>query len=38
MFNNNEFRKYAVKHKGISGSTFDSYSRHNVTSMTPLYY
>ena len=35
MFDNNEFRKYAVKHKGISGNTFDSYKKHNITSMTP---
>lgn len=35
MFDNNEFRKYAVKHKGISSNTFDSYKKHNITSMTP---
>lgn len=35
MFDNNEFRKYAVKHMGISGNTFDSYKKHNITSMTP---
>lgn len=35
MFDNNEFRKYAVKHAGISGNTFDSYKRHSITSMTP---
>jgi len=35
MFDNNEFRKYAVKHKGISGNAFDSYKKHNITSMTP---
>lgn len=35
MFDNNEFRKYAVKHKGISGNTFDSYTKHNVSNMTP---
>jgi len=35
MFDNNEFRKYAVKHRNISGSTFDSYTKHNVKSMTP---
>ncbi|MGQ0829758.1 MAG: ATP-dependent Clp endopeptidase proteolytic subunit ClpP [Bacteroidota bacterium] len=35
MFDNNEFRKYAVKHKGISGNTFDAYTRHNISNMTP---
>lgn len=35
MVYNNEFRKYAVKHKGISGNTFDSYARHNVKNVTP---
>jgi ATP-dependent Clp protease protease subunit len=35
MFDNNEFRKYAIKHRGISGSTFDSYSKHNVGNVTP---
>lgn len=25
---NNEFRKYAIKHKGISSNTFDSYAAH----------
>jgi ATP-dependent Clp protease protease subunit len=35
MFDNNEFRKYAVKHKGISGNTFDAYTKHNVSNMTP---
>src|SRR6185295_6187736 len=35
MFDNNEFRKYAVKHKGISGNTFDSYTKHNISNMTP---
>ncbi len=32
---NTEFRKYAVHHKGISGNTFDSYAKHNVSNMTP---
>lgn len=34
----NEFRKYAVHHKGISGHTFDSYARHisaQPTALTP---
>ena len=35
MFDNNEFRKYAVKHKGISGNTYDSYAKHNISNMTP---
>lgn len=32
---NNEFRKYAVHHKGISGNTIDSYTKHQITSLTP---
>jgi ATP-dependent Clp protease protease subunit len=35
MFDNKEFRKYAVNHRNISGNTFDSYTKHNVKSMTP---
>src|ERR1044071_3574766 len=35
MFNENEFRKYAIKHKGISGNTFDSYTKHNISNVTP---
>jgi ATP-dependent Clp protease protease subunit len=35
MFDNNEFRKYAVKHRGISGNTFDSYSKHSIKNVTP---
>lgn len=35
MFDNNEFRKYAVKHRGISGSTFDSYSKQTIGNVTP---
>src|SRR6187401_2732990 len=32
----NEFRKYAVHHKGISGNTIDSYMKHSVeSSLTP---
>ncbi|MFT3949329.1 MAG: ATP-dependent Clp protease proteolytic subunit [Agriterribacter sp.] len=30
-----EFEKYAVKHKGISGNTLDSYTKHIVTNLTP---
>ncbi|NMM49335.1 ClpP family protease [Marinigracilibium pacificum] len=32
--NTEEFRKYAVKHRGISGSTFDDYSKE-MQNMTP---
>jgi ATP-dependent Clp protease, protease subunit len=35
MFDKNEFRKYAVKHKGISGNTLDSYARHDIFNVTP---
>ncbi len=35
MFDKNEFRKYAVNHKGISGNTLDSYTKHSVASVTP---
>jgi len=27
MTNNNEFRKYAVHHMGMSGNTIDSYAQ-----------
>jgi ATP-dependent Clp protease protease subunit len=30
-----EFEKYAVKHKGISSNTLDSYTKHSVTNLTP---
>lgn len=30
-----EFKKYAVKHKGISSNTLDAYIKHNVTNLTP---
>ncbi len=30
-----EFEKYAVKHKGISSNTLDSYIKYNVTNLTP---
>lgn len=33
--NPNEFRKYAVHHQGISGNTVDSYTRHQVSNLTP---
>ncbi len=32
---NSEFEKYAVKHKGISSNTLDSYTKHLVTALTP---
>ncbi|MFN4854274.1 MAG: ATP-dependent Clp endopeptidase proteolytic subunit ClpP [Bacteroidota bacterium] len=35
MDTNNDFRKFAVHSRGISGNTFDSYHRHQVTSLTP---
>ncbi len=35
MFDNNEFRRYATKHRGISSSTFDSYTKHNIGNVTP---
>ncbi len=30
-----EFEKYAVKHRGMSSNTLDSYSKHLVTALTP---
>ncbi|MBX3257366.1 MAG: ATP-dependent Clp protease proteolytic subunit [Chitinophagaceae bacterium] len=30
-----EFEKYAVKHKGISSSKLDSYTKHVITNLTP---
>lgn len=30
-----EFEKYAVKHKGISSNTLNSYHKHMVTALTP---
>jgi ATP-dependent Clp protease, protease subunit len=30
-----EFEKYAVHHRGISSNTFDAYSKHMVTNLTP---
>ena len=35
MFDNNEFRKYATKHRGINGLVYDSYSNHITSSLTP---
>src|SRR5437868_15212776 len=32
---NSEFEKYAVKHKGISSNTLDSYNKYLVTALTP---
>jgi len=31
MFDNNEFRKYATKHRGINSNVYDSYTRSSVT-------
>lgn len=31
----NEFEKYAVKHRGISSNTLDAYTKHQVTNLTP---
>ena len=30
-----EFEKYAVKHRGISSNTLDSYNKYSVTALTP---
>ena len=30
-----EFEKYAVKHRGLSSNTLDSYNKHLVTALTP---
>jgi ATP-dependent Clp protease protease subunit len=35
MSSSSEFEKYAVKHRGISSTTLDSYTRHMVTALTP---
>lgn len=32
---NSEFEKYAVKHRGLSSNTLNSYGKHMVTAMTP---
>jgi ATP-dependent Clp protease protease subunit len=34
--NPNEFRKYAIKHQGISSNTFDAYAKHISASPTAL--
>jgi ATP-dependent Clp protease protease subunit len=34
MFDQNEFRKYAIKHQGISSNTFDNYTKHINTAFT----
>lgn len=36
MNNEDEFRKFAVQHLGMSGNTIDSYARSNVVSLTPM--
>ncbi len=35
MFDNNEFRKYATKHRGINSLTYDAYTSKISSSMTP---
>src|SRR5215216_4206350 len=35
MFDNNEFRKYATKHVGISSLTYDRYTSRVQSSLTP---
>lgn len=39
MFDQNEFRKYAIKHQGISSNTYDAYAKHMSlaipTNLTP---
>jgi ATP-dependent Clp protease, protease subunit len=35
MFDNNEFRKYATKHAGISSLTYDRYTSRIQSSLTP---
>lgn len=32
---NNEFRKYAVQHRGMSSLVVDSYTKHQINSLTP---
>ena len=32
---NSEFEKYAVKHRGLSSNTLDSYNKYLVTALTP---
>ena len=31
----NEFEKYAVKHRGISSNTLHAYNKYQVTNLTP---
>ncbi|MEK6616956.1 MAG: ATP-dependent Clp endopeptidase proteolytic subunit ClpP [Bacteroidota bacterium] len=38
MFDQNEFRKYAIKHKGISSITMDAYTKLNSTAIRGDYY
>lgn len=33
MFDQNEFRKYAIKHQGISSNTFDNYTKYVSTAI-----
>src|SRR5690606_26633679 len=33
MFDQNEFRKYAIKHRGISSNTFDNYAKYINTAI-----
>ena len=35
MSSPSEFEKYAVKHRGISSNTLDSYNKYTVTALTP---
>ena len=35
MSSTSEFEKYAVKHRGISSNTLNSYTKHMVTALTP---
>src|SRR4026208_453984 len=35
MSNQQEFEKYAVKHRGISSNTLDSYQKYQVNNLTP---
>ncbi len=35
MFDNNEFRKYAINHRNISSNTFDSYAKSGINNVTP---
>lgn len=35
MNNQNEFRKYAIHHLGMSSNALDQYMQHNIVSLTP---